>query len=498
MVREKWLRPGHGSGSYHTALAIATFPKPYTSSRTGTPLVIRWKWRALKGRATAKKRLCGLDGKSNLGHLSIAAGIAGLIKLCSACATNVAASCIARRNPALALEDSPFYVNTQLRPWETNGVPRCAGVSSFGLGGTNAHAVLEEAPDSELAEPSRPLQMLCLSAKTPSALEVMTTQMLECLEKQVFLDLPDVAYTLHLGRRVFEHRRVVVCRTRHEAAEALAMRHPERIETAVRDDRDSKVIFMFPGQGAQYPDMGRALYETERVFRECVDECARFLEPQLGLDLRTILFPEPGESNIAGERLAQTHLTQPALFVVEYALATLLRTWGVRPHAVIGHSAGEYVAACLAGVFSLEDALSLVALRGRLMQSTRRCHAGGISYGRELARSSERIFNRDNRTRGLCRLRSEVRGREPEEPPCSLRIRVPISSRLACVSFPLMDPILESFAALHDVEMKPPQIRFVSNLAGDWVTPDEVTRPLYWTEHLRRTVRLTDDRGAPQ
>ena len=244
-------------------------------------------------------------------------------------------------------------------------------MSSFGIGGTNAHAILEEAPARDGAEASRPWQLLIVSAKTLSALDHATANLVEHLRGNPEINFADVAFTLQVGRRSFDYRRAVVCRDAADAAEALEQLDPRRVSTGSVEDQKQPIAFMFTGQGSQYPGMGAGLYEHEPVFRYHVDECAELLKPHLGCDLRDVIYPrraEAAEAAEAAQVLTQTSMTQPALFVIEYALAQLLMKWGIQPEVMIGHSIGEYVAACLAGVFSLEDALALVAERGRLMQ----------------------------------------------------------------------------------------------------------------------------------
>lgn len=228
--------------------------------------------------------------------------------------------------------------------------------------------ILEEAPALQVSSPSRPWQLLVLSAKTDSALETATRNLAEHLTQHPDLNLADVAHTLQLGRRAFNHRRIVVCQDIEDAALALKTQDPQRVLTHFQEPCNRPIVFMFPGQGAQYVDMGRELYRTEPMFREQVDRCSYLAQPYLGLDLRSLIYPSESETEVAAQKLQQTNITQPALFVVEYALAQLWMAWGISPQAMLGHSVGEYVAACLAGVISLEDALALVAMRGQLMQ----------------------------------------------------------------------------------------------------------------------------------
>ena len=319
---------------------------------------------------TDRRGFCGIGSvKSNFGHLSCAAGVAGLIKTVLMLERGAIPPTVHYQapNPAIDLASSPFYVTTSLQAWERNGMPRRAGVSSFGVGGTNAHLVVEETPEVPEPEERRPHQLIVLSARTPEALDDATTRLATHLESHPALDLADVAFTLRAGRRAFRHRRLVVTGADDTAGAIAALREPglPAIEAAAA----RPVAFMFPGQGAQYPGMAEGLYRCEPVVRRAVDRCARVLKPVLGADLRRVLFPGPRRRKQAAETLKDTRWAQPALFTVEYALAELWRSWGIQPAAMIGHSVGEFVAAALAGVMTLDDALALVARRGQLISA---------------------------------------------------------------------------------------------------------------------------------
>ncbi|MEM7587771.1 MAG: type I polyketide synthase, partial [Acidobacteriota bacterium] len=340
---------------------------------TGTPLGDPIEVAALKdvwGDAPADS--CGLGSvKTNIGHLDAAAGVAGLIKTVLAVRHGQVPPSLhfERPNPKIDFANSPFYVNTRLRSWEASEQPRCAGVSSFGIGGTNAHVIVAEGPQPTVDAPSRPNQLLLLSARSSEALDRMSVALGDHLDRHDETSLADAAYTLQVGRRPMRFRRTVVCGSRREAVAALRSPDLARVTTSVDEGAVREVAFLFPGQGAQFVGMGQALYQHEDLFRQEIDRCAEILRPVLGMDLRHVLYPTSGDSEEATQRLTQTQISQPALFAVEYALAKLWIAWGVRPIAMMGHSIGEYVAACLAGVFSLEDGLLLVADRGRLMQA---------------------------------------------------------------------------------------------------------------------------------
>ena len=307
--------------------------------------------------STEKNRFCAIGSvKTNIGHLSAAGGIASLIKCVLALQHRAIPASLhfEQPNPEIDFENSPFYVNTQLSEWRADGAPRRAGVNSFGIGGTNAHLVVEEAPRVEKSSDSRPWQLLLLSAKTTSALETATSNLVEHLKKTSGqIEFADVAYTLQIGRRLFNHRRMLVCRDVEDALSALEKRDFARIRDSVEGATDRPVAFMFPGSLDDCASMGGELYGVESTFKEHVDLCCDLL-PFLGMDLRTVL-------NNGDQKLNRPSWARCALFVTEYALAKLWIEWGVMPQAMIGSGAGEFVAACLAGAISLEDALRLLA-----------------------------------------------------------------------------------------------------------------------------------------
>ncbi|HEX6291075.1 MAG TPA: type I polyketide synthase, partial [Herpetosiphonaceae bacterium] len=342
-----------------------------TGTALGDPIEIQALTKAFRA-TTDASGFCAVGSvKGNIGHLGAAAGVASLIKAVLALKHRQIPPSLhyTAPNPDIDFASSPFYVNDRLADWPANTGPQRAGVSSFGVGGTNAHVILEEAPQAVPSDAAQPWQLLTLSAKTATALDALTTNLRDHLKQQPDLNLADVAYTLQIGRQHFNHRRTVVCRDRDEALHALETLDPTRVLSDVQQAVDRPVAFLFTGQGAQYVGMARELYEQEPVFRAALDRCCDLLLPHLGLDLRRLLYPTPADAASAAQQLDQTQITQPALFVIAYALAQLWIAWGVQPAAMVGHSIGEYVAACLAGVFSLEDALALVAARGRLMQA---------------------------------------------------------------------------------------------------------------------------------
>lgn len=322
---------------------------------------------------TADTGYCAIGSvKANLGHLDVASGAIGLIKTALAVHEGVLPPSInfTRPNPRIDFSNSPFYVNTELRTWPVSEGPRRAGVSAFGVGGTNAHVVLEQAPERQTTGLKRSHSLLTLSARSEAALAMQAERLAAFLEARPEASLDDVAYTLQVGRRQFEHRRFAVA---SDIAGAVAKLRNAALPGEVHELRAShpKVVFLFPGQGAQYPGMARELYASEPVFRDVIDRCCDALGAS-AQNPREYLLWDPRQSPLdsvqAAAGLARTKIAQPAIFAMEMALGRLLQSWGVQPAAVMGHSVGEFAAACVAGVFELGDAMRLVAARGALMQ----------------------------------------------------------------------------------------------------------------------------------
>ena len=468
-----------------------------TATAMGDPIEIEALTLAFQQPA-ATEPFCAIGSlKGNIGHVVAAAGVAGVIKTALALDRQLLPPSInfTSPNPAIDFANSPFFVNTKLTPWQVGETLLRAGVSSFGIGGTNAHIILEQAPTVPPSSKSRPCQLLVLSAKTATALDKATANLQADLA-QTTANIADIAFTLQQGRTIFNHRRTIVCR---DAAEAVAILETQDVKsTATRhtEIRNPEVVFMFPGQGSQYVNMGANLYQTEPVFRAAVDRCAEILMPLLGRDLRTILYPSDTDRDAATIELRQTQFTQPAIFTVEYALAQLWQSWGIQPAAAIGHSIGEFVAACLAGVFSLTDGLKLIATRGRMM--------GDLPAGAMLSvllpaaevadyLSAELAIAAINGpslcvvsgpTALVAALQHQL---EAKEIVCK-----PLHTSHAFHS-PMMEPILPAFAELaKTIELSPPQIPFVSTVTGTWITDTQATDYLYWTNHLRATVRFAE------
>jgi acyl transferase domain-containing protein len=435
--------------------------------------------------------------KSNIGHLGPASGVAGLVKTVLALEHEQLPPSLhyEKPNPNIDFAETPFFVNQQLSPWSRSESPRRAGVSSFGIGGTNAHLIVEESPPMPPTDIGKPWQIVPLSAKTPTALATMRAELDTHLRARPELDPADVAYTLQVGRPVLEHRTFAVGQDLDGALAGLATADA----TEVSSRSSANVAFMFPGQGAQYVDMADEIYQTEPLFREIVDECAMLLQPLLECDLRDVLFSrrlDDPDREALTEQLNQTRLTQPALFVIEYALARLWMSWGVEPTAMIGHSVGEYVAACLADVFTLEDALEVVATRARLTQSM----PPGDMLALPLSEDDLASLVADDADISLAAVNAPqttvVAG--PAEAVQDLRdrlaaagIRGQILKTSHAFHSAMLDPIVEQLReVVAKANPQPPKREFVSTLTGTWITAEQATDPGYWADQLRNTVRF--------
>ena len=441
----------------------------------------------------SRQGFCALGSvKSNVGHLDAAAGVTGLIKTVLSLHHQAIPPSLhfQQPNPEIDFDNSPFFVNTKLRPWHRGETPRRAGVSSFGIGGTNAHVVLEQAPTPVPSGDSRPWQLLLLSAKSETALTTASDNLAQYLTNHRDLKLADVAYTLNTGRKGFSYRRMAVASDIQSAVAQLQATSSQHCP-----DQSPAVTFLLPGQGAQYINMGRKLYDTESVFREQIDLGAEQLQSLLNLDLRRILYPPEGEQATAKEQITQTAIAQPALFILEYALARLWQSWGIYPQAMMGHSIGEYVAASLAGVISFTDALWLVAQRAQLMQSL---PPGKMLRITASASEIEPLLGDDIalaviNAPHLC----VVSGEESKITQLQSRLETKgINNRLLNTSHafhsPMMNPILEEFKAqVAKIQLHPPKIPFISNLTGTWITSGQATNPEYWAKQLRHTVQFS-------
>ncbi|MBE9052047.1 SDR family oxidoreductase [Nostocales cyanobacterium LEGE 11386] len=469
-----------------------------TGTSLGDPIEITALTQVFSAK-TQKKNFCAIGSvKTNIGHLGPAAGVASLIKTVLALKHKQIPPSLhfEKPNPQIDFANTPFYVNTKLSEWKTNGIPRRAGVSSFGFGGTNAHVILEEAPIIEPSGPSRPDQLLLLSAKTITALETATANLVAHIQQHTDLQLADIAYTLGVGRRAFAYRRMLVCQNLEDAVQSLNSLDDQRVFTHYQEPCNRPVVFMFSGQGAQYVNMGQELYQRESTFTKHVDDCCELLKPLLGIDLRTVLYPSTETATAAAQQLLQTAITQPALFVIEYALSQLWMSWGVRPEVMIGHSIGEYVAACLAGVFSLEDALKLVAIRGKLMQQLPKGAMLSVQMSEQQIQpllNPELSLAVSNSPLNCVISGTTAAIEELQQKLLDKEIKYRKLHTSHAFHSQMMEPIIKPFTQLLEtVKLNPPKIPFISNISGTWITATEATDPNYWAQHLRQAVRFSE------
>lgn len=470
-----------------------------TGTPLGDPIEITALTQAFRSGGSTRKGYCAIStGKTNIGHLDVAAGATGLIKTVLQLQHELIPPLLHFKtpNPKIDFGNSPFYPVTRPIEWKRGSQPRRAGVSAFGVGGTNAHIVVEEAPRRNPSGPSRPQQLLVLSARTETALKSMSDRLATQLEAQPSLSLADVAFTLQRGRKPFPFRRTVVAPTVADAVRQL--RQPDAKTDAHNraPAAEPQIVFLFPGQGAQYVEMGRELYENETVYREEVDRCSAILQSRLKVDLRQVLYPEPARREQAEKEINQTWITQPAIFIVEYALAKLWLSWGIKPAVLVGHSIGEYVAAVLAGTFTLEDALSLLAARGKLMQalpagSMLAVRLGGdevlphLPEGASIAAyNSPKLCTISGPTPVLEALKSALEAKK-------------IATRFLPTSHAfhsaMMDPMLPEFTALAArTPHRPPTLPWISTRTGRALMPEDLADGSYWARQLREPVRFVE------
>lgn len=468
-----------------------------TATPVGDPIEVAALMQAYAGVSGRKASIALGSVKGNVGHLDTAAGVAGLIKVVQSLRHRVLPPTphYEAPNPAIPFEEGPFYVNASARDWTTDGGPRRAGVSALGAGGTNAHVVLQEAPDAPVARASaRAEQLLVLSARTPAALERRAADLAAFL-RGTDAELADIAHTLQVGRQGMTHRRAVVATSVGEAVELLATAKPAGGASGESMPGPRPIALMFTGMGSQYPNVGRELYEQEPVYREAMDRCLALGQPLLDWDMRALLFPEADEAAAAKE-MERPSRAMPCLFATQYAMAALLASWGLEAEAMIGHSMGEYTAAHLAGVFSLQDAIALVAKRGVLIESLpeggmlvvpmteaelERRLPPGLSIA---AVNAPELSVASGPVELLGAFERQLTGEGIEAR------RVPI--RMAGHSL-AVEPILDEFLAFcKGIRMSAPTRPVVSNVSGTWLTAEEAADPAYWVRHLRRTVRFAD------
>jgi len=475
-----------------------------TGTEIGDPIEVNGLTQVFRTQ-TDEVGYCALGSvKTNIGHLQITSGTAGFIKTALSLHHALIPPLLNFNtpNPALGLDKSPFFINTKAVPWKKQDAPRRAGINSLGIGGTNAHAVLEQAPELPPLENAfvRPQNILTFSARNEKALSALTQRYLAYLSGKPDADMNNVCFTANTGRKLFDHRLSVVGTDANNFAKSLQAHlknesTPSIFTGQAAGKKRPKIGFLFTGQGAQYLDMGRELFETQPVFRAELERCAQLFTPLLDLSLLEVMFAENSEDHVA--RLNQTGYAQPALFSIGYALAKLWQSWGVEPDCVMGHSLGEFAAACIAGVFSLEDGAKIVAQRARLMQAL---PSGGEMWMLQAAESDVRSFLKGHeKTVSIAALNGplstvisgDARALASIVDICQKKkIRTQRLATSHAFHSPLMTPILDAFAETFEgIELQLPAIPLVSNLTGT-LAAEEVTMAQYWRQHVRQAVNF--------
>jgi len=457
-----------------------------TGTPVGDPIEVSALTQAFR-ETSERNGYCGIGSvKANIGHLDTAAGVASLIKASLALhhgkippSLNYTAP-----NPTIDFDNSPFYVNNTLQDWARGDTPLRAGVNSLGVGGTNAFAVVEEPVGRQPSDqPTRNQHLIVISARNRKSLDAQSQRLISHLQKHPEQSLADISYTLLVGRRRFEHRRVVACSNHEEAIHLLGQNDVQRVATYATESDHASVVFMFPGGGAQYPGMARDLYQREPVFREHMDKGIDLLKSRTGLDLNALLFAKEIDQDNLEQKLALPSIQLPAIFLIEFALVQLWKSLGIEPTALIGHSMGENTAACVAGVLTFEDALGLVRLRGELMDDV---PEGGML---SVELSADELIKHLGESLDLASVNSpelsvasgstqdldELAERLDKLGIAHQKIRIDIAAHSR-----MLDGIFK------------PAIPFISNRTGTWITDEQATDPDYWVEHLRNTVRFSD------
>jgi len=466
-----------------------------TGTALGDPIEMAALTQAFR-QHTAENGFCAIGSvKTNVGHLIEASGITGLIKTVLALKHKSLPPTLHfnQANPGIDFANSPFYVNTANSEWKTTDIPRRAGVSSFGMGGTNAHMILEQAPKpAKIDKPAledRPLHLLTLSAKSEQALQELAQRYVNYLKTDT--SLADICFTAHTGRKHFEHRLTVVAASSQQLQAQLQDFSPATVVNV----QPKKIAFLFTGQGSQYVGMGQQLYNTQPTFRQALDRCDEILRPYLDKPLLEVLYQDNQDSTTL---LDETAYTQPALFALEYALYQLWTAWGIKPDVVMGHSVGEYVAACVAGVFSLEDGLKLIAERSRLMQALPQQNGEMVSLlasEQQVRAALESVENVSIAAiNGPNSLVISGQGDAINAVCAQLSATAGIKTKKLTVSHafhsPLMEPILADFEqTAQQIRFYPPQIPLISNITGELAT-DEITTPAYWCRHILKPVKF--------
>ncbi|MGI9543938.1 MAG: SDR family NAD(P)-dependent oxidoreductase [Cyclobacteriaceae bacterium] len=468
-----------------------------TGTYLGDPIEVTALTKAFR-MDTDKNQYCAIGSvKSNIGHLDAAAGVAGLIKTALALKHQKIPATLnfETPNPEIDFPQSPFFINDRLREWTTNGPPRRAGVTSLGIGGTNAHIVLEEAPSRKSAEQSPKPRLMVWSSHSATALGHLTENLSAYLASTDF-SFQDITSTLQVGRKALKHRRFLVSEDRKQASELLQNPDPSKVPQGLAPDQSKDLVFMFPGGGAQYPNMGKDLYQGEVKYREEVDLCLDFLSKEMDFDLKPLLFPEESALAEAREAFKRPSIGLPALFISSYAMARLWDSWGIKPSAMTGHSVGEYVAACLSGVISWQDALYMVVIRGRLFETLPK----GSMLSIPMSEKEVTKYLKDDLTLAAINTPSLCVASGPEKSIDQLfevlakegveakKLKVDVAAHS-----PMIDVILEDFdKALQKIKLKPPEIPYISNVTGSWITKEMATSNQYYQDHLRSAVRFND------
>lgn len=467
-----------------------------TATPLGDPIEIKALTKAFM-QEIPKRQYCAIGSvKSNIGHTDTAAGVAGFIKAVLAVKNGLIPPSLnySVANPNIDFANSPFYLNTKLQSWKCPNNLRRAGVSSFGIGGTNAHLILESFAYKRSTVSKRPLELVTFSAKSKSALVKVINNFKEFINRDTDNNFSDLVYTQNCGRKDFESRFFLVCQGKDDCVSKLEKSDVINMAKNVASGSINSVVFMFSGQGSQYVNMARDLYEGEEVFRAEVDRCTKIVQGILNYDLREYLFSVPANVEASQAFLKQTINTHPIIFTVEYSLAKLWMSWGIKPDALIGHSIGEYVAACLADVFSLEEGLQLIISRGKLIQSLPSGSMLSVMISETEAQGylnqhlSIAAVNAPNllvfsgETDFIEQLKKEL----DSDGKKSVLLHTSHSFHSA-----MMLPIVTEFTKeLKRVKFKTPQIAYISNVTGDWIKEDEVQNPQYWINHLLGTVRF--------
>lgn len=469
-----------------------------TATPVGDPIEILALTQAFREH-TDKKQFCALGSvKGNFGHATIAAGVAGVLKTALALKHKKIPPTVhfEKPNPKIDFANSPFFVNNALIDWPHTHPVRYAGVSSFGVGGTNAHVIIEEALPSSTSSPAHSKELIMLSAKSTSALDVMTENLIKHLKNHPTENLRDVAYTLQTGRTYLTHRRWVIGDNIHDVITNLETLDFKTSATKISENHPPHLVFMFPGQGSQYINMGLNLYQTQKVFHDAFDTCAEFFNAYLEADLRTLIYPKSQDVQNAEILLRETRITQPALFTIEYAIACLWRSLGLEPSAMIGHSIGEFVAATLAEVFSLKDACKLVAIRGKMMQALPK---GSMLSVRLSEQDLKEHLNQEIEIASingpkLCVVAGTTPAIEAfQEKLSALNIVTKLLETSHAFHSAMMEPVIVDFAkVIEEISLSPPTIPFISTVTGTWITDKEAKDIMYWARHLRVPVRFAD------